>query len=609
MHDPTKQADLFKVAWSVVLRETEWPVRWLFFLTLLLPACLAGAFAWQQRGVVLDESRNGAQRSVIALEEHAAKVMESHLLLMRQVESLSIGRSPAQIQTDGHLSKILTQATQLMAHMSIVAVTDANGRLLLKSTREPTIGMSVADQDYFIAQRKGHGGIFVSQPLIGPVSGLRQFAISIPRKKPNGEFDGIVYTAVSINYLTNFWRQFAPSDGYLVPLVREDGTILARYPALHNPERLASNGPFLTRIGQSRSGIYTAKSLVDGVERTNAYTQVSNFPVYLSYSVETRAALQQWKNETLPAVFIATFAATVLLALWLVVMRQGYEQRAAVRCWRQSVDDLKQEVARRERVEDALRQASKMEAIGLLAGGIAHDFNNLLAVITTKLELIKMLQTRGQHADAARHAKGALQIADKAAALTQRLLAFSRRQVLHPVATDVNQAILSLRELVESSTGPNYTVLISPTEERCYALCDPGQLETSLLNLAINSRDAMPDGGTITIETRLEFVESPPLGEPALAQGAYVVVSVSDTGHGMSKETTEKAIDPFFTTKPVGQGTGLGLSMVHGFAGQSGGTMRIESVSGSGTTVHVYLPRCAAPTETADEPAVLSAPR
>lgn len=220
------------------------------------------------------------------------QVMDSHLLLVRQIDALSGGRPTQQVVADVHLKQMFSKAVHVMNHLSGIGITDANGRVLLAAGAVIPKGEATADRDYFSAPRAGHVGLFVSQPFMQP-SGERHFALSIARAKPNGEFTGIVYTTVRIDYFTSFWKQFAPSAGYLVPLIRADGTVLARYPALDNPERFPPNGPFLTRIRQSESGIYTAVSLVDGVERTNAYTKVGTLPLLRRGSMtgETSAAV------------------------------------------------------------------------------------------------------------------------------------------------------------------------------------------------------------------------------------------------------------------------------------------------------------------------------
>ena len=258
--------------------------------------------------------------------------------------------------------------------------------------------------------------------------------------------------------------------------------------------------------------------------------------------------------------------------------------------------------------EGQLRQSQKMEAIGQLTGGIAHDFNNLLQGISGSLELIRTRAAQGRTAEIGRYVETAIGSANRAAALIQLLLAFGRRQMLDPKPIDMNQMVCGMEELFSRTIGPSIQVETRLATALWATLCDPNQLESALLNLVINARDAMPDGGHLIIETAnivfpdrrvtprdIAFPDR--RGAPSRAPwtnvppGNYVVLSVADTGTGMTADVLARAFDPFFTTKPLGQGTGLGLSMIHGFVEQSGGQVRLHSEEGQGTRVSIYLPR------------------
>ena len=243
------------------------------------------------------------------------------------------------------------------------------------------------------------------------------------------------------------------------------------------------------------------------------------------------------------------------------------------------------------RAEDQLRQAQKMEAVGQLTGGVAHDFNNLLSTISFSLELIRRLAESGQVADMPRLVATADRSVKGAAALTQRLLAFSSKQSLDLRTVDVNQLARSLEDMLSRTLGEQISLELRLGEDAWPVHTDANQLENALLNLAINARDAMSRGGKLTIETDNLHVTPEMPGLNGLAPGDYVVVSVSDNGTGMPPSVIERAFDPFFTTKSSGQGTGLGLSMIYGYARQSGGHVSIFSLLGEGTTVKLFLPR------------------
>ncbi|ACK84909.1 PAS/PAC sensor hybrid histidine kinase [Methylorubrum extorquens CM4] len=243
------------------------------------------------------------------------------------------------------------------------------------------------------------------------------------------------------------------------------------------------------------------------------------------------------------------------------------------------------------RTEEALRQAQKMEAVGQLTGGLAHDFNNLLAGISGSLELMQTRMLQGRLTDVDRYMTAAQGAAKRAAALTHRLLAFSRRQTLDPKPTDVSRLAMGMHELIQRTVGPGILVEVVGATGAWPALVDPPQLENALLNLCINARDAMPDGGIITIETANKWMDERAARQHDMPEGQYLSLAVTDTGTGMPPGVVARAFDPFFTTKPIGEGTGLGLSMIYGFAQQSGGQVRIYSEVGQGTTVCIYLPR------------------
>ncbi|KMO18420.1 histidine kinase [Methylobacterium platani JCM 14648] len=258
---------------------------------------------------------------------------------------------------------------------------------------------------------------------------------------------------------------------------------------------------------------------------------------------------------------------------------------------REAAESLRQAGEDRARMEEVLRQSQKMEAVGQLTGGLAHDFNNLLAGISGSLELIETRIGQGRSKDVAKYIAAAQGASKRAAALTHRLLAFSRRQTLAPKAVDANRLVDGMLDLIQRTVGPGIDLRHRGADDLWPALVDPSQLENALLNLCINARDAMPDGGRIVIETENRWIDRAQAEAQDMPEGQYLALCVSDTGTGMPPEVVARAFDPFFTTKPMGEGTGLGLSMIYGFAKQSGGQVRIRSVVGAGTTVCLTLPR------------------
>jgi PAS domain S-box-containing protein len=246
-----------------------------------------------------------------------------------------------------------------------------------------------------------------------------------------------------------------------------------------------------------------------------------------------------------------------------------------------------------EQSREQLFQAQKMEALGQLTGGIAHDFNNLLTGITGSLELLKKRVAQGRIGDLDRFIAAAHGAAVRAAALTHRLLAFARRQKLDPKRIGANNLIADMVDMVQRTVGPGIKVKTTLMSGLWSTLCDPHQLENAILNLSINARDAMPDGGQLTIETANVCIDDRGARERDMPPGPYTEICITDTGTGMPPEVVARVFEPFFTTKPLGQGTGLGLSMIYGFVKQSDGQVRITSELGVGTSVRIYLPRAA----------------
>jgi signal transduction histidine kinase len=315
---------------------------------------------------------------------------------------------------------------------------------------------------------------------------------------------------------------------------------------------------------------------------------------------ESLLAARDRDAALLENVFLWVIGTSLAVALALSIGLQG-ATRHFVTSLQQHADELKAEISRRENTEATLRQIQKMEAVGQLSGGIAHDFNNLLTIILGNIEMIKRRLANAVPTEAAakieKHIDMAQQAGRNAAKLTHRLLAFARRQPLEPKRVDCNKLVTDMTDMLRRSIGEAIDFEAVLGAGIWPALVDPNQLESALLNLAVNAQHAMPNGGRLTIETANTFLDeayASRFGD--VTQGQYVMISVADTGTGIAPDVLENVFEPFFTTKPVGVGTGLGLSMVHGFMKQSGGHVRIYSEVGHGTTVKLYLPRYVAAT-------------
>jgi PAS domain S-box-containing protein len=320
----------------------------------------------------------------------------------------------------------------------------------------------------------------------------------------------------------------------------------------------------------------TLPVLVNAVERRDAEGQVR----FMRMTVFNASDRRRYEQQLLEARRVAETASAALRELNL-----SLEGRIA------------DAVEQRMEVEQTLRQAQKMEAIGQLTGGIAHDFNNLLTGIIGSLEMLNTRVRQGRLDEVDRYVIAARGAARRAATLTHRLLAFARQQPLEPKPTDVNRLVTGMEDLIRRTMGASIKIEVVGAAGLWPTMVDPNQLENALLNLCINARDAMPEGGRLTIETANKWLDEHAALERDLPAGQYVSLCVTDTGTGMPPEVVARIFDPFFTTKPTGQGTGLGLSMIHGFVRQSSGQVRVYSEVGQGTTMCLYLPRHYGPKE------------
>jgi signal transduction histidine kinase len=552
--------------------------RYLLIASVLVPALVfLAASAWNRSEVLREETLTIA-RTTAVFHEHARKVFDTVELVLGRVDD-RIQRQSADEVSSAATSAFLQTLKAPLEHIVSIWVTDAEGRVLAGSQSwDPNT--TIAEREFFQVHRERDAGLFISDAFVGKATATSSFAVSRRRSTPDGRFAGTIHVALSPNYFTHFFEEAAAAGPHHAALFRQDGAILARAPARVANTRVAADSPLMQMIrSKPDAGGLTAVSVVDNVRRVFAYRRVAPFGLYVSFAVDESVILARWRRNVLIYGIVAGLSAlTLLVVSWLALKRARAEKQALLQ--------LKHESEQRLAAEQRLLQSQKMESLGQLTGGIAHDFNNLLAVVLGNLDL---LRKRIQDDERARRLlEGAIQGAQRGAALTQRLLAFARRQELTPQAVDIPQLVASMTDLLARSLGPSIQIVTQFPPDLAPVRVDPNQLELALLNLAVNARDAMPISGTIMITGRAEEVRE---GRDGLSPGSYVCVAVRDTGLGMDRETLARAVEPFFTTKGVGKGTGLGLSMIQGFAIQSGGTLRLTSKVGEGTTVELWLPQ------------------
>ncbi len=580
---------------SVLEAEALRPFRRLALAVVVLPLALFCAGAGLSLSRTLDEARTRVSRLAQVVHEHGQKVFEAQALVMDQAESIVAGLSDAAIRAQqADVNARLLNLRLRLSQVDDVRIIGADGILLAASRPQPLTRPDYRDRDVFKILRDNAstaGEPFVSDVRASQIRNQSIFIVARRRLLGDADssgFSGIVLVTVSPDYFRTFYADVARTVPSSISLFRGDGDRLARYPdLLEIGSRINTIASFLRAAkGAPDGGVYDADDASDGRDRIVAYQKLSGVPVYVGVGVERATVIRQWAGAMAPYLILGASAVAILLALVRVAQgRMLGEGRALAR--------LRAETARREETEAQLRQSQKMDAIGRLTGGIAHDFNNLLTVVSGSLDLIGR-RVGESDPRLTRLLANARDGASRAATLTRQLLAFARRQPLDPRPTDTDKLVTDLASLLQRTLGESITVETVLAGDTWPAMVDPPQLENALVNLAVNARDAMRDGGRITIRTANAIVDVADVpGTRAIAPGQYVMISVTDTGIGIAPDILDQVTEPFFTTKPTGQGTGLGLSQVFGFVRQSGGNVTIDSEVGVGTIVRLYLPRYA----------------
>lgn len=552
--------------------------------SLLVPAALFVGAAWiayrhtqalavERLERALDIEQEEAQQS-FALIEHT---LGDALALIDGLSAEQIrDRRPA-------IEPRLKRLVEGLLALDSIWIFDAHGNVLATTSDDPSASGAANERDFIRAYR-ADGEIHFGRPHLEPPDDKRFFSVSQAYVR-DGAVEGFAVISVPSGSFFRFYATMASATGSQYGLVRDDGYILARYPLIAPgaPDRFPPNSGFRALIDRDPDGgVYTSVSAVDGVERRYAVRRLPGAPLYVQSGVATSAIRQEWIDYMAPHLIFGIPATILLFSTLFVVLRR--------------TERLYAEIDQLSLVEDSLRQAQKMESIGQLTGGVAHDFNNLLTVIIGNLEMAK--RQAADWRDGSAQAKlmkridGAVQGATRAAALTKRLLAFSRQQTLNPTVVDVNRLLSGSADFLQRAIGEDISLEIVGGAGLWPVEVDQTELEAAILNLAVNARDAMPEGGKLTIEASNSYLDEAYCQlNPGVSAGQYVQISVTDAGAGMTRETIGRAFDPFFTTKQAGQGTGLGLSQVYGFVKQSGGHIKIYSEMGEGTTIKIYLPR------------------
>lgn len=533
-------------------------------------------------------------RTVRVAEEHALKVFDMNETLDSRIVDLTQG-----LDDDGIHAKEATIHEQLRSmgggypQVAAVSIFGGKGQLLTSSRFYPAPPVSIADRDDFTGIRDGKDLEHVSKVVTGHVAGEQVFNMGIERRDADGAFAGVVSVALRPSYFNAFYRELlggTDSAPMTMSLIRTDGSILARYPrGPGEPVTLAPHSPLAEAMVQGRrSGVVRMRPDAGDDSMIVAFRRVGSYPVYVSCGYRTSAIWAGWYRH-LTVLIVSMFTPSIVLwcVIWLSLRRLGAEEEAWER-WQA-------EASMRRSIESAYRQSRKMEALGNLVGSVAHDFNNLLMIVSANVQILRRRGAPGFDRELS-----AIERALKSGqSLTRQLLGVARKQPLRNETVALDRWLPACRELLRASLGAKISLVMDIGVEIWPMHADVAELELALINLAVNARDAMPNGGRFTVRaSNIHF--RPEDGFPLT--GEFVQLSLEDTGVGMPPDVLSHAFEPLFTTKPKGMGTGLGLPQVFAFCERSGGLAAIDSAIGAGTSVRLYLPRATAAPE-AEEPA------
>jgi signal transduction histidine kinase len=581
-------------------RGLAWTSRLLLVAALAVPLLLLTIAAWQNFRLVQLEAKRRVTIEAGQLHEHALSAIETYALILAWIDDRIRGLDWDRIEHDGELHRFLSNLATL-PQIGVVLVIDPQGQIRASGGSFPPAAADVSNRDAFVAQRDRDAGIFIGREHMDQQIPLSDFDISRRRSTPDGTFGGVIIVSANPGYFANFFSTIARDENFSALLLRDDGSVLVRYPPLPSPRVFSSETPVMRAIAaEPDRGSFWGRGEIDGIERLFGYQRVGEYPLYVAFGIPRQGVLALWRANLVDYLLFAVPASLGLLCMTLFAVRQLQQQRVATWRWRATARRLNREMHRRMRAETDLHQAQKMEALGQLTGGVAHDFNNLLTVLQGCLEILSGRQSE-QTLQA--RVEMALATVERGERLTSQLLAFARRKPLTVVRLDLNDVLRRMAELMARTVGSKVRVETDLASDLWPVDADATQLELAVINLAINSRDAMPEGGVLRVRTSKTTLPNGVSGEAA----DFVGLEISDTGTGMPPEILTRAFEPFFTSKGPGKGTGLGLSLVYGFARQSGGSASIRSEVGRGTAVTLLLPR-AREAGTSDEPGVISLP-
>jgi two-component system NtrC family sensor kinase len=569
-------------------RRLTWPLRLLLAASLAVPLLLLALAAEENLRLVRLEAQQQVMIEAGQLHEHALSAMQTYALVLAWVDDRIHGLDWDRIEHDAELHRFLSDI-ETLPQIGVVSITDATGRVRASGHSFPTQPIDVSRLDAFVAQRDHPARIFVGRVHMDQLTHVADFAISRRRSTSDDSFDGVIVVSAKPDYFGDFFGAVSREADFSASLMRSDGSVLVRYPARSSEMTFSSDTPVMQAIAaEPDRGRFWSRGRTDGIVRLYGYQRIEGYPLYVVFGVPNQGILMWWRANLVDYLVFVVPASLGLFCMALFAVRQLQRQKLASWRWRTTAQRLKREMDRRTRAEAELHQAQRMEALGQLTGQVAHDFNNLLTVVQGCLETLN-----GRQQDEALQARVemALSTIERGEKLTRQLLTFARREPLKLARVDVNGLLRQMAELLVQTLGKGIRLVPELAPDLWPVDTDAAQLELAVINLVINSRDAMSAGGVLRVRTFNTTSHGQKLAEEVREGEDFVAIEISDTGAGMPPDVLARAFEPFFTSKGPGRGTGLGLSMVYGFARQSGGSASIRSEVGRGTTVTLLLPR------------------
>ncbi|WP_062605127.1 hybrid sensor histidine kinase/response regulator [Caballeronia calidae] len=556
----------------------------LLVAAIVLPCVYVAVTAFTDYRARVTDATEFVARNARVAEEHALKVFDLNVTLNERIVDLLGGLDADAIRRDSAtIHQRLRAISVNYQQVAAASVFGPDGKLLATSRTYPTPDVSVADRDDFGGLRAGRQIEQISRVTTGRVAGEQVFNTTTARLTPRGKFDGMVSIALRPSYFAAFYRELiGDNPSVSLGLSRSDGEVLAWYPP-RPPGRmtLAPGSPLREAFGTGRrSGVVRIVSGLDNQLKIVAFRRVGTYPVYVSSGYPIATIWDAWYRH-LSVLALSVFAPCVVL--WGVIGQSLRRLATEEEAW----ERWQAEASMRRSIESAYRQARKMEALGNLVGSVAHDFNNLLMILSTNVQIARRRGAPGLDRELA-----AMERALKGGqSLTRQLLGVARKQPLRSEIIAIGKWVPAGRELLRASLGAKVALNVEVAPDVWSIRVDPAELELALINVAVNARDAMPNGGTFTVRAdnvRFRHEDGFPI------TGEFVQITLEDNGSGMSSDVLGRAFEPLFTTKPKGMGTGLGLPQVFAFCERAGGLATIDSAIGAGTAVRLYLPRAAA---------------